>query len=171
MSHGELLSGLQGPGVGEVHIDVDDMRFLNPEDMVQEIASYLAERGQAIPTTPAGFARVVLESLALRCAQVLDDLMATTSQKVKGIHVIGGGSRNDFLNQALASATGLQVRAGPVEATAIGNIVVQAVADGAFESHSAARNFIAGTCPGRVFRPQDAQAWGDARGRFRTTSN
>jgi len=169
LSHEELLGGLQDAAIGEVHIDVDDMRFLHPEDMVQEIVAYLVERGQRTPATPAGFARVILESLALRCAQVLDDLMAVTSQSVKGIHVIGGGSRNGFLNQALASATGLPVKAGPVEATAIGNILVQAIADGAFEHHSAARAFVASTSTVRVFQPRDAEAWAAARRRFRIT--
>ncbi len=139
LSHEELLGGLQGTAIGDGHIDVDDTRFLNPDNMVGEISSYLVERGQAIPGSPAGFARLILESLALRCAQVLDDLMTVTSQKVRGVHVIGGGSRNDFLNQALANATGLAVRAGPVEATTIGNIVVQAIADHALEDQSAAR--------------------------------
>ena len=169
LSHEELLGGLESDAVGEVHIDVDDMRFLNPEDMVGEITSCLVERGQTIPTSPAGFARVILESLALRCAQVLDDLVAITSQKVRGIHVIGGGSRNDFLNQALAGATGLAVKAGPVEATTIGNIVVQATVDGAFERYSAARNFVASTSTVRVFQPRDADRWAAARERFRIT--
>ncbi len=169
LSHEELLSGLQDTVIGDVHIDVDDMRFLNPKNMVREIISYLVERGQAIPDSPPGFARVILESLALRCAQVIEDLMTITSQKVRGIHVIGGGSRNDFLNQALASATGLTVRAGPVEAATIGNIVVQAIADGALEHHSAARTFIASTSTVRVFQPRDADRWAVARRLFRMT--
>ena len=168
LSHEELLGGLQG-GVGDVHIDVDDTRFLNPENMVGEISSYLLERGQAIPSSPVGFARLILESLALRCARVLDDLVAVTEQKVRGIHVTGGGSRNDFLNQALASATGFAVRAGPVEATTIGNIVVQAITDGALENHSAARTFVASTSTVRVFQPRDADRWAEARKLFRMT--
>ncbi len=169
LSHEELLGGLQGD-VGDVHIDVDDVRFLNPENMVGEISSYLVERGLPIPSSPAGFARLILESLALRCAQVLDDVVAITSRKVRGIHVIGGGSRNDFLNQALANATGLAVRAGPVEATTIGNIVVQAIADHALEDHSAARTFVGGSSTVRVFQPRDADRWAAARRRFETTS-
>ncbi|MCH2278634.1 MAG: rhamnulokinase [Vicinamibacterales bacterium] len=169
LSHKELLGGLQSAVIGDVHIDVDDMRFLNPKNMVREISSYLVERGQAIPSSPVGFARVILESLALRCAQVLDDLMTITSQKVRGIHVIGGGSRNNFLNQALASATGLAVRAGPVEATTIGNIMVQAIADDALEHHSAARTFVANTSTVRVFQPRDAGRWAAARKLFRIT--
>jgi len=172
LSHEELLGALQGAvegaAIGDVHIDVDDTRFLNPENMVAEISAYLAERGLVIPSSPVGFARLILESLALRCAQVLDDLMTITSQKVRGIHVIGGGSRNNFLNQALASATGLAVRAGPVEATAIGNIVVQAIADHTLEDHSAARTFVAGTSTVRVFQPRDVDRWAAARRLFRT---
>ncbi len=167
LSHEELLDGLQGAVIGDAHIDADDTRFLNPENMVGEISSYLLERGQAIPSSPVGLARLILESLALRCAQVLDDLVAITSQNVRGIHVTGGGSRNDFLNQALAGATGLEVRAGPVEATTIGNIVVQAIADHALEDHSAARTFVASTSTVRVFQPRDADRWAAARKLFR----
>jgi len=169
LSHDELLGGLQDGAFGEVHIDVDDRRFINPENMVGEISAYLSERGLPIPSSPVGFAGLILESLALRCAQVVDDLVAVTSQKVRGIHVIGGGSRNDFLNQALAGATGLAVRAGPVEATAIGNIVVQAIADQTLEDHSAARTFVAGTSTVKVFQPRDADRWAAARKLFRTT--
>jgi len=145
----------------------DDLRFLNPANMSDTIASYLRETGQPEVTEPAALARVILESLALRYASVVDRLGEITSVAAAGVHIVGGGSRNDFLNQATANATGLPVLAGPVEATALGNLAVQAIADGRFRDLEDARAYIRGHQAVREYAPRDTEEWNDARERYR----
>ncbi|GBF06179.1 rhamnulokinase, rhaB [Deinococcus aerius] len=112
-------------------IDPDDPRFLPPGlDMPQRIQAYCAETGQAIPQTPAEITRCVLESLAHRCAEVLDELEEVTGGRVLTLHVVGGGAQIGFLNGLLADISGRTVIAGPVEATLLGNLLVQAEASG-----------------------------------------
>src|SRR6185295_4449686 len=103
-------------------------RLLNPPKMTAAIAQQMAETGQALPGSPAALARVILDSLALRYASVLRTIESLTGAAV------GGGSRNEYLSQATADAGGRLVLAGPVEATVIGNVLVQAVAAGRFAS-------------------------------------
>lgn len=112
-------------------IDPDDPRFLNPPDMPAAIAGFCRETGQPVPETPGQFVRCGLESLALKYRVVLDRLAAVTGVPIEVIHVVGGGSRNRLLNQFTADATGLPVMAGLVEATALGNVLIQARAAGA----------------------------------------
>ncbi len=116
---------------------------------------------------PTGYSRVILTSLALRYARVIEVLSETTGRAIAGVHVVGGGSRNDFLNQATANATRLPVRAGPVEASATGNVIVQAMTDGAFPSLAAARDFVGRSAQVRVFQPRAGGPWDEARQRFR----
>ena len=85
----------------------------------------------------------MLDSLASRYAQVVDTIEELTGDRVRGIHIVGGGSLNDYLNQATADASGRPVRTGPVEATALGNAIVQAVAAGRFRTVEEARGHVA----------------------------
>lgn len=143
-----LLAGLDPEQRGGVFIDPDDPRFLNPTDMVAELHTYLAETGQAVPADHVGLTRVILESLAKRYAEVLEQLEEITGRAVRGVHIVGGGSRNTFLARAAAIAAGRPVRTGPVEATAIGNLLVQAIADGLFPDLASARGWLARTLRG-----------------------
>src|SRR2546423_1273884 len=117
----------------------DDPRFFNPPSMLEAIAGQMAETGQRAPDDPPSLARVILDSLALRYASVLRTIESLTGRRVSGVQVVGGGSRNDYLNQATADLTRLSVVAGPVESTVIGNALVQALAGGGFPSPSEAR--------------------------------
>jgi rhamnulokinase len=108
----------------------DDRHFFNPASMTGALRAALAETGQAVPDDPASLARVVLDSLALRYASVVRTIESLTGEPVRGIHVVGGGCRNEYLNQATADASGRPVQAGPVEATATGNLLLQAIACG-----------------------------------------
>jgi len=121
----------------------DDERFFNPPSMLDAITQQLAENDQQVDNKPASMAKVVLDSLAFRYASVLRTIESLTNQKFRGVHVIGGGSQNDYLNQATATATGLPVLAGPVEATVTGNALVQAIAAGRFASLAEARSHAA----------------------------
>jgi rhamnulokinase len=108
----------------------DDGRLFNPRSMTAAISEQLAETGQAAPDEPAALAKVILDSLALRYASVVRTIEELTGREVQGVQVVGGGSRNDYLNQATANATGKPVLAGPVESTVVGNAVVQAITAG-----------------------------------------
>ena len=101
----------------------------------------------SIQATRLSIAKTILDSLALRYASVLRSIESLTGEKIQGVHIVGGGSRNDYLNQASSTATGLPVRAGPVEATVIGNVLVQAIAEGRFDSFAAARQYVGHYCP------------------------
>lgn len=107
-------------------IDVNHERFVSPGDMPKKIQDVCRETGQWVPETEAEIVRTVLDSLVDKYISVIAELESLTKTKIERIHIVGGGSQNDLLNQLTANATGLEVLAGPVEATAIGNLVVQA---------------------------------------------
>jgi rhamnulokinase len=153
------------PGVSSL-IFPDDRRFFNPASMLDAITCQLAETGQRPPTDPAAIAKIILDSLALRYASVLRTAEALTRRKIAGVQIVGGGSRNQYLNQATATVTGLPVRAGPVEATVTGNVLVQAIAGGRFDSLAAARRHVAHNLRLAEFAPRPSAAWDDAARRY-----
>jgi rhamnulokinase len=108
-----------------------------------------------------------LESLALKYRQVLESLESLVGRKFQEIRVVGGGSRNDLLNQFTADATGRRVLAGPIEATALGNLVMQMLATRAVASLNEAREIIAICFPARLFEPKNTDRWEEAYQRFR----
>ena len=122
--------------------------------------------GQPVPAEPGALVRVLLESLALRYAAAVDQLSAATGHPVEAVHVVGGGSNNRFLCRLTAGATGLPVRAGPVEATAAGNLAVQAIAAGELASVAEARELVARSFPVTSYEPEGE--WAEARSRFAT---
>jgi rhamnulokinase len=111
-------------------IDADDPVFLPPDDMPARIAAWLGARGRPVPASPAEFTRCILDSLALAYRRALSDAQELSGRHADVVHVVGGGSRNELLCQLTADATGLPVVAGPAEATALGNVLVQARAHG-----------------------------------------
>ena len=144
----------------------DDPRFLNPPGMLEAIEEQLAERGERMPTDPSAIAKLILDSLALRYASVLRTIEMLTKQTLKGVQIVGGGSQNDYLNQATANTTGLPVVAGPVEATVTGNVLVQAIASGRFGSHAEARRHVAKNVQLRKFTPRPSPSWEEACHRY-----
>jgi rhamnulokinase len=153
------------PGPAGV-IDVDDLGLLNPPSMIVAIRAQLRATGQRVPETPIELARVVFDSLALGYARVVAAIERLTAEPVAGIHVVGGGSRNAYLNQATADATGKPVLAGPVEATAAGNVIVQAVAAGGLSSIADGRAALARAVTLRRYEPQASGVWRDLAGRI-----
>jgi len=121
----------------------DDQRLFNPSSMLEAIAQQLGENGQQMPSEPPLIAKIILDSLAFRYASVLRLIEVLTGEKIKGVHIVGGGSRNSYLNQMTADATGLPASAGPAEATVIGNVLVQAISAGRFHSLAEARSYLA----------------------------
>jgi rhamnulokinase len=144
----------------------DDGRFFNPPSMLDALASQLKESGQAMPGEPARVAKIILDSLAFRYASVLRLIEKLTGKKIEGVHVIGGGSQNAYLNQATANATGLATLAGPSEATVIGNLLVQAISAGCFESLAEAREFLAKHINLQRFAPRTSAACEEGQRRY-----
>ena len=147
-------------------IDPDDPRFLNPPDMPAAIADFCRETGQTPPESVAAITRCIVESLALKYRWVLDRLEEVAGRPIGRVHLIGGGSQNRQLCQATADASGRPVLAGPVEATAAGNVVVQAMGAGRLESLAAARALVRASFPLQEYRPADTTAWDSAYARF-----
>jgi rhamnulokinase len=134
--------------------------------MLEAVRTALTRGGQGAPQEPARVARIVLDSLALRYASVIEAIERLTGASIPGIHVVGGGSRNDYLNQATADASGRPVLAGPVEATALGNVLIQAVALKEAASLAEARERLAGGMKLRLFEPRPVAAGAEARARY-----
>ncbi len=150
-------------------VDPDDPRFLNPADMPEAAAAYCRATGQTPPLTRAALIRALLESLALKYRQVIDELRLVLGRPIERIHVIGGGARNALLCQLTADATGLPVVAGPAEATAVGNILVQAMALGCVASPAEMRALVRRSFDLRTYAPSGSPAaWDAASARFRS---
>ena len=133
-------------------IDPDDPVFLAPKDMVKEIQLYCKKTGQKAPESIGEVARCVFESLAFKYKKVIDLLKEITGTKIDAIHIVGGGSNNELLCQLTADATGCKVMAGPVEATALGNIGVQLISAGEIDSLDELRKIIKKSFPVKVWR-------------------
>jgi len=140
--------------------------FLYPGAMPAQIAAWCGSRGQVAPETPGEFTRTILESLALRYRQVLESLESAISRQIGPIHIVGGGSRNRLLNQLVADATQRLVVAGPSEATAAGNVMVQAIGSGVIADLKEARAVVRRSLPLSLYEPQPSGGWDDAYSRF-----
>jgi rhamnulokinase len=149
-------------------INPDDSRFANPPDMPAAIRSFCKETRQPIPDSEGGLVRCALESLALKYQQVLECLEQVSGQRVDAIHIVGGGSRNALLNQFTADACNRPVLAGPVEATVIGNVLMQARACSEIGSLAELRSIVRNSCEIQTFSPTLSQvsAWQEARAHF-----
>jgi len=121
---------------------IDPDAFLEPGDMPAKIAAHCEANKQGVPQTHGEYARAILESLARRYRDVLLDLEKLSGRKIDVIHIVGGGSRNMLLNQFVADTTGRRVIAGPSEATAIGNILTQAIGAGVLKDLAEAREVV-----------------------------
>lgn len=148
-------------------ITPDNEMFANPADMQQAINDYCRQTGQHVPTGYAETCRCIFESLALRYRQVAGWLKEMAPFGIDTLHIIGGGSKNDYLNQFTANATGLTVLAGPQECTALGNIMLQAKAAGAVDGIFDMRRIIADSVTPKRFEPQDKAVWDEAYERFK----
>jgi rhamnulokinase len=147
-------------------IDPDHPSLLNPASMLDAINARLEATGQPRQSEPARIAKVVLDSLALRYASVLETIEALTGDPMAGVHIAGGGSQNAYLNQATADASGRPVLAGPVEATAIGNLLIQSLAMGRVSSLPEGRAAVATGVGARSFEPKNATRWAEAKARY-----
>ena len=147
-------------------IDPDDPLFLNPTHMPDAIRRYCERTGQPAPQTHGAFVRCVTESLALKYRFVLERTERLSGAAYEGLHMVGGGINNELLCQFTANAIGRPVFAGPVEASAIGNVLVQWMALGELVGIGEARNLVRSSFPLRTYEPREREAWDEAYGRF-----
>lgn len=147
-------------------INPADPRFLGPGDMPEKIAAFCRETGQPVPANPGATIRCVLESLALLYRRTLQQIETITGKQFSRLHIVGGGSRNELLNQFAANSLQRPVLAGPVEATAAGNILIQAITLGDLPSLAAARAVVKNSFDLTEVRPQDAAVWNQAFARL-----
>lgn len=143
-------------------IDPDAGIFLHPGKMVEKVRQTCAESGQPVPQTKGEVVRVVLESLALKYRLTLARIEELSSKRLEPVHMIGGGSQNSLLNQFTADCTGQAVVAGPVEATAIGNILMQAIALGHTGSLAEARTLVRNSFEVQEYQPTNCYGWDEA---------
>ncbi len=152
-------------------IDVDDASFLAPRDMPEAIRAFCRRTNQSPPQSPGAIVRCALESLALKYRRVLGWLEELIGGRIETVHIVGGGTQNRRLCQMTADACRRRVVAGPVEATAIGNVTVQAVAAGVVGSIAEAREVIRDSFAVEEYLPQHADLWDAAHERFGQLAN
>jgi len=147
-------------------VQPNDPAFLSPDDMVTAIRDWCRKHGEPVPETEGQVIRCALESLALKYRDVLQGLEKLTGEQVDVIHIVGGGCKNLLLNQFTADACGKRVIAGPVEATALGNVLIQARAAGEIGSLSDIREVVKASSELEVFEPRDTAGWNAAFARY-----
>lgn len=168
LSYDEIVNAATdaGPQPGSV-IDPDDAVFLSPANMPEAIADVCRRTGQPVPGHAGAFARTIFDSLALKYRVVVEWLEELTGRTLTTIRVVGGGTRNRLLNQLIADATGRAVIAGPVEATALGNLAMQLLATGRVASLDEARDIIERSFPTERFEARNSGRWEPAYNRLR----
>lgn len=169
-SYGELVELARQASPLESLIDPNNAVFLPAGDHPRWIQEQCARSGQPVPETKGAILRTILESLALKYRETLDTLQRLSGQNIKVVHIMGGGSRNELLNQMTADATGIPVVAGPVEATVLGNALVQLVTLGEIDDLAQGRQIVAESEQVKRYEPQQSEAWQAAYDRFQQLS-
>jgi rhamnulokinase len=170
-SYDELIAKARAARPFATLVEPDDAGFLAPGDMPARLAAYATKTGQTVPQDEGAFVRCALESLALKYRWTIRRLEAILGTTIRTVHVVGGGSRNALLCQFTADACGIPVHAGPVEATAAGNVLLQALARGKIATLADARSIVGASFPVDIYEPQDVAAWEEAYGRFETLAS
>ena len=165
-SHTELIAEAMKQPAFQSIINPDDAMFANPSSMIDAIQAYCRETDQHVPEGYAEICRCIFDSLALRYRQVFGYLKEMASFPIEVLHIIGGGSLNNDLNQFTANSTGAIVLAGPQEGTALGNIMLQAKASGDVKDIWDMRRIIANSLELKRFEPKDKEAWDAAYDKF-----
>jgi rhamnulokinase len=135
--------------------------FFAPDDMPAEIQEFCRRTSQPVPTTKGEIARCALESLALTYREVVESTTHASGHRIERLHIVGGGIRNSLLNQLAANALGIPVFTGPVEATTMGNVLVQAMATGALRDVGEIRAVVRSSVEPAEYSPRDREAWNE----------
>jgi len=149
-------------------IDPDADIFLKPDNMLVAINEFLLKSGQEEVKDQFSIVRIILESLALKYREVIEILQKLINKNINVLHIIGGGSQNDLLNQMTAESTGLKIVAGPIEATAIGNLLMQAKAKGVISTLEEARETVRNSFKLKEFIQTDGESWNVAYNKYRS---
>ena len=165
-SYPELIEAAMAAPAFRSLINPDDACFATPDRMIDAIQDYCRRTGPPVPETHGELTRCIFESLPLRYKQVFGWMQGMAPFAIEKLHVIGGGSKNNVLNQFTANALGIPVVAGPSEATAIGNIMLQAKAVGMVGDIQEMRSLIASSIETVEFLPQDTEVWNEAFQKF-----
>jgi rhamnulokinase len=168
LSYEELLGEVEKATPFKFLIRPNSEEFLNPDRMPEKIISFCRRSGQEEPTSIAEITRCALESLAFASRQIFEELELVANKKLTRIHIVGGGSQNRLLNQFVSNATRKDVLAGPVEATAIGNVLIQAITLGHIRSLEEARGIVRESFSIKEFHPDHASDWDAAYERFKS---
>jgi rhamnulokinase len=171
MPYEQLVELAQGAEAFRTLVNPDDPPFALPGETLEKIDAFATATGQPVPATAAQYVRCCFESLALAYRRTLQLLESTLQQQFDTIHIVGGGCQNRFLCQMTADATGRQVVAGPVEATAIGNGLVQAMGDGEIATLDALRQIVARTESPVIYQPAGDDCWQRHSRRFEQLVN
>ena len=148
-------------------IDPDDASFATPGNMPERVREYCRRTGQPVPETVGEVVRCIYESLALKYRKTAESIEVLMGRKAKVIHVVGGGTKDHFLSQMTADACGIPVAAGPEEATAIGNLMMQAISAGAVANLSEARAVVSASFGLKRYEPSsEREPWNEAYARF-----
>jgi rhamnulokinase len=165
-TYGELFDIAEQVDPLKVIFNPNDPTFLAPGDYPQRIRDWCRQRNQPVPETPGAVVRSVLESLALAYREVLEQVRVVAKRDVSVLHIVGGGAQNHLLNQMTADATGLPVITGPIEATVIGNALVQFITLGEIANLGQARQIIARMPAQKRYEPNERTTiWDDAYNR------
>jgi rhamnulokinase len=153
-SFAEIKEMVMNSPVNGPVIDTRDLRFMLPDNMIEEIQSACKESNQKVPQTEGEILRCVYESLAAAYKQTLDEIISVSGRKIEKLHIVGGGSQNEMLNQMTADLCGITVETGPIEGTAIGNLLVQLIANGELKDMDEARQLVKASFPTTIYQPK-----------------
>ena len=148
-------------------LNIDDPVFFATGDVEAAIKAHLKATGQKIPGNRGAIIRALLEGLAFSCREALEQLSSSLNRKIKKLHIVGGGSRNKLLCRFIADASGMEVIAGPSEATVIGNLGIQAIAAGELENVSDIRELVASSFKLEHYKPKNTEVWNNHYGLYK----
>ena len=161
-SYEDLESLVRKAKAFDIFIDANDACFLNPECMKTAIDEYCTATGQRTPQSDGAYVRCALDGLGFLYRETLEQLRDIQDQEINKIHIIGGGCQDQLLCQITADATGLPVFAGPCEGTAVGNLIVQAIALGHIKDLAEARKVVANSFDIKIYTPNNKACWDNA---------
>lgn len=169
ISYDEMDSLAEAARPFQAFIDVDDESFYSPGSMPEKVRNYCKKTGQHVPSDMGSIIRVVMESLALKYRNAVEGLEKITGRKVPALHIVGGGCKNTMLSQYTANLLKRPVTSGPVEATAIGNVMCQLIALREVDNLHQAREVVKRSFPIELYNPMDTELWDEAYARYLVT--
>jgi sugar (pentulose or hexulose) kinase len=166
ISYDEMDAMAEAAKPFQAFIDVDDESFYSPGNMPNKVISYCKRTGQKEPEDIGSIVRIVMESLAMKYRSSVEGLEKITGRNIPVLHIVGGGCKNKILSRYTANVLNRTVTAGPVEATAIGNVLAQLIALKEISDVNQARDVVKRSFPTEVYEPEATGIWEDAYSRY-----